>query len=216
MRGEVFWERFPPSREGQQEGIVSSSPGCYWLQRRNLETAATSFSRGATLRTMCTSWEWASRTDGKCCWNNQPLSRHPLNEIINVPVDQALLSWVFCCLQTKHPNRYTEHLPIYTVSRLIFIEDNFDHATPDQKPSFPPPPQFHTLKINSSRSSFAFQGNLFPVLQSNLTSRCFVHMTCSLLLLHGAPILGSTSLPSVFACWNVISKETCHFMSFPW
>lgn len=66
------------------------------------------------------------------------LSRHLLNEIINVPVVQALLSWVFSGLQTKHPNRYTERLPIYTIPRLIFIEGNFDHATPDQNPSFSP------------------------------------------------------------------------------
>lgn len=84
--------------------------------------------------------------------------RHLLNKIINFLVDQALLSWVSHCLQTKYPNRYTGHLTIFPyipyirlifpyISRLIFIEGNFDLPTSDQKPSCPTPSPYTKNKL---------------------------------------------------------------------
>ena len=206
MKGEDFWAWFPPSWEGGQKGIVSSPSGCSRLWLSDLETAATSFSselcwvqpsnpasRGAV----------AQKADAEI--TNQ-LSRHLLNKIINLLVDQALLSWVSHCLQTKYPNRYTGHLTIFPdipyirlispcISRLIFIEGNFDLPTSDQKPSCPIPSPYTK---NKNSSSFTFQDHLFPFLQWNFTSWCFVHMTCNLLLLHGVPILGCSHFPSIY------------------
>lgn len=91
-------------------------------------------------------------------WDRKLMLRHLLNKIINFLVDQALLSWVSRCLQTKYPNRYTGHLTKFPyipyirlvfpyISRLIFIEGNFDLPTSDQKPSCPTPIPYTKNKL---------------------------------------------------------------------
>lgn len=91
-------------------------------------------------------------------WDRKLMLRHLLNKTINFLVDQALLSWVSRCLQTKYPNRYTGHLTKFPyipyirlvfpyISRLIFIEGNFDLPTSDQKPSCPTPSPYPKNKL---------------------------------------------------------------------